>query len=124
MPTRARRGPASIEIHRWIGWGRGSGVSACGRERRHVGLRESATADEHGWKPPSLHGGVWGTGGNTGTTAYPLDMWSKSLTSGVGSVENTLMKARRPVKEMHNLKRKSRASCADPAYLAVGFDAV
>jgi hypothetical protein len=53
-----------------------------------------------------------------------MDVWSKNLASGGCSAENTLMKAANPVKEMHNLKRKSRATCADPAHLAMRFDAV
>jgi hypothetical protein len=40
------------------------------------------------------------------------------------SAENTLMKPAKAVKELHNLKRKSRASCAEPAHNAPLFDAV
>src|SRR3954453_17246672 len=48
---------ASADVGR--GDGR-SGWSECGRNGGTSGYGESATADEHGWKPPSLQGGRLG----------------------------------------------------------------
>src|SRR3954447_8770855 len=88
-------------------------------------------------------GGGGGGGGRvaehaqrTSTRGYRLPMYIQ-LSCQVGgygergnrrpggrSAHDNLLRARKTVKEMHNLNRKSRATCADPAHTPVRFDAV
>jgi hypothetical protein len=104
---------------------RGAGGWGTVRSAIRLVRAHAATWDQ---RPPmyilgasSLHfGGLWGVP----ATARRLDVWSKCLASSGRSAENTLMKAPKSVKEMHNLKRKSRATCADPAHIPVCFDGV
>src|SRR3954469_24842529 len=63
------------------------GVGFRGRPTgRQFGKMGSATAEEHGWKPPSLQGGRLGTWGER-LTGHPLDIWSKRLASHGRSAE-------------------------------------